>query len=159
MINIPGTDFSMPPIARKVPPMLHSDAERKQRNGLLGKIHVAKKQMALSPDEYEMILRSLGVASAADLTIDGLEKMVKLLKHYGWKPIRNPHARRESPLPALRRRCVDAAAKLDNGEKRLAGLAFKICGTAQLAWCKDAKNLKRLLAALGNLEDRAYDRP
>jgi len=86
------------------------------------------------------------------LTIDGLEKMVKLLQHYGWKPTRNPLARRESPLPALRMRCVEAASKLENGDKRLAGLALKICGTAQLAWCKDPQKLERLLAVLGNIK-------
>lgn len=149
--TIPGTDFPFPVIERKGPPRLLTDGEKKQRNGLLAKIHVAKKQMALGPDEYEMILRSLGVASAADLTMDGLEKMVKLLQHYGWKPTRNPLAKRESPLPALRRRCVEAAGKIENGDRRLAGLAKRICGTEQLAWCRDAKDLGRLLAVLGNI--------
>lgn len=150
-MNIPGTDFPFPVIERKSPPVLHSDAERQQRNGLLAKIHLAKKQMQLSPDEYEMILRSLSVSTAADLNIPQLENMVKLLKHYGWKPARNPHARRQSPLPALRRRCVEMAATIENSEKRLAGLARRICGTSQLAWCRDAAKLERLLAVLGNI--------
>lgn len=150
--TIPGTDFPFPVIERKGPPKMLTAAESKQRRGLLGKIHIAKKQMRLNPDEYEMILRSLKVSTAADLTIDGLEKMVKLLQHYGWKPTRNPLARRESPLPALRMRCVEAASKLENGDKRLAGLALKICGTAQLAWCKDPQKLERLLAVLGNIK-------
>jgi len=154
--TIPGTDFPFPVIERKGPPRLLTDAQSKQRRGLLAKIHVAKKQMRLGPDEYEMILRSLGVASAADLSMDGLEKMVKLMKHYGWKPTRNPLTQRESPIPALRRRCVEAAGLLENGDKRLAGLAMKICGTSQLAWCRDARKLERLLAVLGKLKEGNY---
>ena len=157
--TIPGTDFPFPVIERKGPPRLLTDAQSKQRRGLLAKIHVAKKQMRLGPDEYEMILRSLGVSTAADLSMDGLEKMVKLLKHYGWKPTRNPLARRESPIPALRRRCVEAALLLDNGDKRLAGLALKICGTSQLAWCRDKNKLERLLAVLGKIKEGNYAEP
>jgi len=149
--TIPGTRFPFPVIPRKGPPALHTEGEKKQRRGLLAKIHVAKQHMRLTDGEYEMILRSLNVSTAADLTIPQLENMIKLLKHYGWKPARNPHARRESPLPALRRRCVEAAAKIENGERRLAGLAQRICGTAQLAWCRDAKHLERLLAVLGSI--------
>lgn len=156
--TIPGTDFPFPVIERKGPPRLLTDAQSKQRRGLLAKIHVAKKQMALGPDEYEMILRSLHVATAADLTMDGLEKMVKLMQSYGWKPTRNPLAQRESPLPALRRRCVETSSKLENGDKRLAGLALKICGTSQLAWCQDARKLERLLAVLRKItEEENHD--
>jgi hypothetical protein len=61
----------------------------------------------------------------------------------------------EAPrLAALRKRCVEEARKIPNGERRLAGLAAKICGTAQLAWCTDAAKLERLLAVLGRIEDR-----
>ncbi|HBJ76220.1 MAG TPA: hypothetical protein DDY86_12265 [Syntrophaceae bacterium] len=154
--TIPGTDFPFPVIERTGPPKLLTDRESRQRRGLLAKIHVAKKQMGLNDGEYEMILRAFKVGSAADLTMDGLEKMIKLLKHYGWKPTRNPLTQRESPIPALRRRCVEAAGLLENGDKRLAGLALKICGTSQLAWCRDARKLERLLAVLGKLKEENY---
>ncbi|MFA5075619.1 MAG: phage protein GemA/Gp16 family protein [Candidatus Babeliales bacterium] len=163
VLTIPGTDFPFPAIERKGPPQLLSNAESRQRRGLLAKIHVAKKQMRLSTDEYGMILRSLGVSTAADLPIGGLEKMVKLMKHYGWKPMSNPLARRTGTNPdqlaALRIRCVEAANSLENGEKRLAGLALKICGTSQLVWCHDARKLERLLAVLGKISTQGVATP
>lgn len=153
-LTIPGTDFPFPDIERKGPPVLHSEAERKQRRGLLAKIHVAKKQMRINDGEYEMMLRSFKVATAADMTLNQLELFVKLLKHYGWKPSPslNPSQKgREAQVAALRKRCVEAASGIENGEKRLAGLALKICGTSQLAWCRDTKKLERLLAVLGKI--------
>lgn len=154
-LTIPGTDFPFKVIERKGPPKLLTDRETRQRRGLLAKIHVAKKQMQLNDGEYEMILRSFNVASAGDMTLAQLEGMVKMLKHYGWKEIKMPGRRggkTEGMLIALRARCVQAAREIISGDKRLAGLAEKICGTSQLIWCRDAKKLERLLAVLGNIK-------
>lgn len=151
-MNIPGTEFPFPVIERKGPPVLHSEAEHKQRRGLLAKIHVAKKQMRLNDGEYEMMLRSFKVATAADMTLAQLELFIKLLKHYGWKPqAAIKSSKLTEQMTALRRRCVEASSKIENGEKRLAGLAMKICGTSQLSWCRDVKKLERLLAVLGKI--------
>ncbi len=150
-MNIPGTDFSMPEIQRKGPPVLHSEAERKQRRGLLAKIHVAKAQMSLNDSEYEMILRSFKVSTAADMTLRELENCVKVLKSYGFKPGRSRAGDMAARLAALRARCVELSRGIANGEKRLAGLALKICGTSQLPWCRDAARLERLLAVLGKI--------
>jgi hypothetical protein len=154
--TIPGTDHPFKVYERKGPPPLKTDAQAKQRRGLLAKIHVAKKQMGLNAGEYEMILKSFKVCTAADMTLVQLENMVKLLKHYGFKPCKSRNFREEqSPeqFAALRRRCVDLAKEIPNGEKRLAGLALKICGVSTLTWCKDAGKLERLLAVLGKIKE------
>lgn len=153
--TIPGTDYPFQVISRTGPPKLLTDKELKQRRGLLAKIHIAKEQMRLNKDEYEMFLRSFGVASAGDIqTIAELERMVKILKSYGWREIKVPH-KGASPeqVIALRGRCVAAAREIKNGDKRLAGLAEKICGTSQIVWCQNAKKLERLLAVLGNIKN------
>jgi phage gp16-like protein len=151
--TIPGTTTPYPVYERKGPPPLKTDAHVKQRRGLLAKIHIAKQQMGLNSGEYEMILKAFKVSTAADLTLPQLENMVKLLKHYGWKPRKSRKAAaHDDRLDALRRRCVEAAKALDNGEKRLAGLALKICGVSQLTWCRDAAKLERLLAVLGKIK-------
>jgi len=152
---IPGTDFPFEVIERKGPPKLLTEREKKQRRGLLAKIHIAKQQMQINDGEYEMNLRSFKVASAGDMTIDQLEGMVKMLKHYGWKPSPslNPSRQgREGQLVALRARCVQASREITNGDKRLAGLAEKICGTSQLVWCHSVPKLERLLAVLGKIK-------
>lgn len=151
--TIPGTDFELTVYERKGPPPLFTAAQKKQRQGLLAKIHIAKKEMGLNEGEYEMILRGFKVASAADMTLEQLENCVKLLKHYGWKPAHIRKKENPEQLAALRRRCVETAKGLPNGEKRLAGLAEKICGTSQVVWCHSAPKLERLLAALGKIRE------
>jgi hypothetical protein len=49
---------------------------------------------------------------------------------------------------------VEVAKTLENGEKRLAGLAGKICGFASLTWCLEAAKLERLLAVLGSIKEK-----
>ncbi|MDX9820640.1 MAG: DUF1018 domain-containing protein [Syntrophales bacterium] len=138
--------------------MLRSDAEARQRRGLLAKIHIAKQQMALSDGEYEMILRSFKVGSAADLSLRQLENMVKLLKHYGWKAsVPNRKSKpNEDRIVALKERVRVLSLGILNGEKRLPGLVKKICGVDSLAWCQDADKLERLLAAIGKIKEEAY---
>lgn len=152
--TIPGTTFPFPVYERKGPPPIKSDAQVKQRRGLLAKIHIARKELGLNEGEYEMMLRAFKVSTAADLTLPQLEDLVKLLKHYGWKAVktRRPAGRAEH-FEALRARCLDLAGEIRNGDKRLAGLAERICGTGQLAWCRDAAKLERLLAVLGKIKE------
>jgi len=153
---IPGTEFPLPAYARTGPPPLRDEREAKQRRGLLAKIHIAKKQLGLNPGEYEMILRGFKTASAGDLPIAELEKLVKLLKHYGFRPL--PKRGRseedsEEQLAALRKRVAELAGAIRDGARRLPGLTKKFCGVVPLPWCRDAANLRRLLACLQKIKE------
>ena len=116
--------------------------------------------MGLRDDEYEAILTAFKVESAKDMTVPQLENLVKLMKHHGWKEIKLAKLRKSAScgnpeqLDALRRRCVEIAKEIENGEKRLAGLAEKICGVSNLTWCRDVKKLERLLAVLGKIKEK-----
>lgn len=154
---IPGTNV---PFAGYRPtgqrPPLRDAAEAAQRRGLLAKVHIAKKDMGLNSGEYEAILAGFRVASAGELSVPQLERLVKYLEKLGWKQVRRLRRKasdRELRLDALRRRCVEIARTIDNGERRLAGLALKICGVSSLTWCRDAAKLERLLAVLGNIKE------
>jgi len=126
---------------------------KKRRRALLAMVHIAKKELALNEGEYEMILHSFKVDSASELSIATLEKMVKYLKHLGWKPRRKKKSPEESgKLDALRRRCVALAQLIPNGERRLAGLAKSICGVSSLTWCREDNKLERLLAILEDIK-------
>jgi len=156
MNAIPGTNVKLTVYEPTgVRPYLQNASEKAQRRGLLAMVHIAKKDLMLRDDEYEMILSGFKVASSGELNIPQLERLVKYLKRLGWKPVRS---RRKKPAPAaarlaaLRERCVEVAKTLDNGEKRLAGLAAKICGFASLTWCREAAKLKRLLAVLDSIK-------
>jgi phage gp16-like protein len=159
MNAIPGTNVKLtvyePTGAR---PYLRNASEEAQRRGLLAMVHIAKKDLGLNEGEYEMILQGFKVASSGELNIPQLERLVKYLKRLGWKPVRSRRKKRpadaDNRLAALRERCVEIAKTIDNGEKRLAGLAAKICGFSSLTWCRDAAKLERLLAVLGSIKEK-----
>jgi phage gp16-like protein len=159
MNTIPGTNIPLKvyePTGYQ-PPMRNA-SEAAQRRGLLAMVHIAKKDLGLNESEYEMILRGFKVASSGDLNIPQLERLVKYLKRLGWKPLRSRRRKRpadaDARQAALRERCVEIAKTLENGEKRLSGLAAKICGFASLTWCRDAAKLERLLAVLGSIKGK-----
>lgn len=57
------------------------------RRAMLAKLHLARKQLALSEDSYRDILRRVtGKESAADLTDAQLDKALKEMKRFGFKP-------------------------------------------------------------------------
>ncbi len=159
MKMIPGTNVNFATYAPTgARPYLQNATEKAQRNGLLAMVHIAKKDLMLRDDEYEMILQGFKVASSGELDVPQLERLVKYLKKLGWKPVRSRRKKKAAPadarLAALRTRCVEVAKTLDNGEKRLAGLATKICGFSSLTWCRDAAKLERLLAVLGSIKEK-----
>jgi len=157
-MNIPGTQQPFKVYERKGPPVLRDDAEAQQRRGLLAKVHIAKKEMGLNEGEYEMILRSFKVSTAADMTIRQLENMVELLKRYGWKPARlrkkkDPDHR--ARLDALRKRVLEEAQDLPNWERRLPGLTKSICGVTALNWVDSAAKLEQLLVVVSQVKRMA----
>lgn len=125
-----------------------SSALERHRKLLLAKIHIAKKDLGLDDDIYREILFSrYKVMSAGRLRIANLEDMTGYLKSLGWKPQRD-----EKPqVEALRVRITEEASKIENGEKRLAGLVKKVAGVDRLQWCRDVGKLKRILKILGQL--------
>lgn len=136
------------------------DTQKRERNGLLAKIHVARKQLGLSEDQYEAVLRGFQVASAKEMTIPQLELLVKYFCNLGFRPIRarwlKPPEERHSDdqVIALWQRAREIAADLPGGTARLQGLVKKICGVAVLEWCRDEDKLERLLKVLGEIRER-----
>ncbi len=146
MNTIPGTNFPMKvyePTGVRARGQISnlSPSEERQRRGLLAMIHIAKKERCLRDDEYRMILSGFRAASASELSIPELERLVKYLKKLGWKPVRRrspsgtdckcvpirqgsetaPSPSRgdgqgggdDARLSALRRRCVEVATGTD----------------------------------------------
>ena len=59
-----------------------------QRKGLLAKVHIAKKELGMTEDQYEAVLSGLGAKSAGELTIPKLELLIRHMKYCGWKSYR-----------------------------------------------------------------------
>ena len=123
----------------------------KERKTLLAKVHIAKKELALPDGDYRAILEyEFNKRSAADLTILELEYLVDYFRSHGWQPRpgADPRLVTVNQLEALRVRARAIAAQIENGERRLRGLTWSQCGVEDIRWCRSAKLLKRLLAAL-----------
>ena len=125
-----------------------------QRNGLLAKVHIAKKELCLFEEDYRGILRrEFGVTSASALSIGELQSLVRYFESKGWRS-KKPESggpKPEGQIKALREKAWAMAGELDNGEKRLRALCMKICGVERIEWCNDTGQLKRLLAVLGKI--------
>jgi hypothetical protein len=139
-------------IERTQPPV--RDARRRV---LLAKIHIAVKELGMSDGEYRTLLRDrFGVSSAARLSTEEMETLLDRFVRRGWRPKGRagggaaPAARRRRrQVFALQSRARRILSQLDDGdERRLQGLCEKICGSGDLASCRDVKKLRRILAVL-----------
>ncbi len=138
------------------------DPEEARRNamrrGLLAKVHIAKKDLRLSDDQYGAILGRFKVASAGDLPVRELEKLVKFFKSLGWKPCtrreRGLDERQRAQVLALRHRIRDEAVSIRDWQRRLDGLVRKVCRVDVLEWCWDVPRLERLLKIIREIKQQ-----
>lgn len=134
-------------------------AQDQQRNKLLAMIHIAKKDLGLTEEQYGAILHGFKVESAKDLSLIQLDSCVKYFKHLGWEY--QPKPKQGGPDPkrvkALQERAKELAGKLENGEQRLQGLVRSVCRQTFLEWCTDVVKLERLLKVLGELNKAQSD--
>jgi len=134
------------------------DALAQQRQGLLAKIHIAKKDLGLTDDQYEAMLSGMKVKSARELTVLQMEKLVQYMKHHGWRPGKSRKLKPvDAQIAALKDRVRETSLEIANGQERLPGLIKKICGVDSLTWCRDVNKLERLLAVLGKIKEEGYD--
>ena len=89
------------------------DAE--QRKSLLAKVHVAKKQLGLTDDEYRAMLEgNFCLSSAAYLSLTDLKRLVLIMAEYGFKPTKGSakrNAARKIDADAISKGVVAASGK------------------------------------------------
>lgn len=125
------------------------------RTTLLAKIHVAKRDMALSEEVYRDILQTRhGVQSAASLSLAQMKSLIQHFKRLGWqtnsKPDRRPGTKPGSPVEGKRALLSKIEAQLAEVEKPWAyadGIARRVCKVDLVAWCTPAQ-LRKIVAAL-----------
>jgi hypothetical protein len=134
-----------------------ADRLQERRNGLLALVHIAKKEIPLSDDEYRDVIAYWGVKSSADMSIPELEELVKYFESLGFKKKvfdpRDPGSG-GGQIKALQERIRAEAEKLSNGEQRLKGLVKKIAKADDLKACRNVKKLKQVLKVVRLLQDR-----
>jgi len=129
----------------------------RRRNGLLALVHIAKKELLLSDDEYRDVVAYWGVRSSADMSISELEELLKYFESLGFKKkvagARDPGSG-VGQIKALQVRIQTEVRKLNNGEQRLKGLVKKIAKVDDLRFCRNVKKLKQILKVVRLLQDR-----
>ena len=134
-----------------------ADKLQERRNGLLALVHIAKKEIPLSDDEYRDVIAYWGVRSSADMSIPELEELVKYFEILGFKKkVSDPRdpGSGVGQIKALQERIRSEAEKLSNGEQRLQGLVKKIAKANDLKACRNVKKLKQVLKVVRLLQDR-----
>ncbi len=135
----------------------------RRRAALLAKIHIAAKDLGIPAADYRALLMGeFGVPSAADLSLEQMERLVEYFARRGWRPRGRGDRgaslaarRRSRRVFALQSRAREMFSRLeDSDERRLRGLCEKICGSPDLASCRDPEKLRRILAVLGRLGRR-----
>jgi phage gp16-like protein len=138
---------------------------QQQRNGLLALVHIAKKELGLTDDEYHACVTALGAGSAGALSIPELERLMKHFKKIGFvkKPAitrlaysaevatkagRKATPRQGGQVTALQERIRSIAQDMENGEARMTGLIKAKCGVEDLRFCRDVKKLKQVLRVM-----------
>lgn len=134
-----------------------ADKLQDRRHKLLALVHIAKKEIPLSDDEYRDVIAYWGVRSSANMSVPELEDLVKYFESLGFKK-KVPDLRDPGPgagqIKALQERVREEAWKLNNGEERLKGLVKKIAKEDDLKACRNVKKLKQLLKVIRLLQNK-----
>lgn len=140
-----------------------------RRNGLISKIHVAKKQLALHDDSYRAVLEgATGKSSLRAMSMAELEQTLAAFGKFGFKA-------KKSPVRAGSRRMADGdqARKIralwmmlyhlgeiaDPSEEALAGFVERMSGCTALQWISVAEADKTIKGLRGWLERVGYYHP
>lgn len=137
------------------------DRSQQHRKAMLGKLHIAKKQLALDEDDYRQILfDEAGVESAADADKAGLEAVLRRFQALGFKPLpkRGGRAQAQSPMARKARALWISLYHLgevrNRSEKALEAFATRQLKCEAMAWANQREAAK-LIEALKAMAIRA----
>ncbi len=125
-------------------------SKNQYRNALLAKAHIAKKELCLADELYRAIIfDEFGVKSAANLSNRELKQLIARFETKGFRPKNGPQDQAE----ALKERIGQELIGTDLTERRFRGLVRKVCNVDDVRFCRDVRQLKRLLAVLRGIID------
>ena len=138
------------------------NAQKKdERNGLISKIHVAKKQLAMEEESYRaMLARVTGHDSLKAMNEQQLDKVLKELKRFGFKAKGGKRAGTRKmagcPLAAkIRALWLDLyhlGAIADPSEEALASFVNRMTGCRSMQWMNSSQADNAIKALRGWLE-------
>lgn len=138
------------------------------KNALIGKIHVAKKQLALTDDSYRDVLyRITGKDSCAKMTVPHLEAVLDEFKRLGFKPTGGKRAGARKKADTAQAAMIRAlwldlyhfGAVYDPSEEALSAFVKRTCGVPALQWINTYKADDVIKALRGWLERIGFTAP
>jgi phage gp16-like protein len=133
------------------------------RQRLLAKVHIAKKEMKLSDDDYAVIVESVsrpGKTSSAQLNLQQLEALIERFKELGWqskKPKKlSPKSRdkaefeknQKDKIRALWITAGQVGAIADNSESALQGFVKRMTDIDRIDWVVEVRHFNILIEGL-----------
>lgn len=130
------------------------------RNAMLGKIHVAKKHLAIDDETLREIAFNFGsppVRSLSQQTSEGLESIIKHLEKMGFQRSRPARAgrkpeatpERQAQLDKIDALCADSRLSINYAH----GIARRMYQVERLEWCTH-QQLRGVIAALTKRVER-----
>lgn len=127
------------------------------RNGLIAKIHIARKDLALSDESYKAVLfGATGKESCKDMNLKELESVLSRFKSLGFsgKPARAGKRKMATGAQAKKIRALwltlhEMGALRDPSEEALASFVARACGVDDLHWITPAQADRTIKALRG----------
>lgn len=139
-----------------------------QRNGLIARIHVAKKQMAMDDDSYRGLLRRVGGAeSCTAMDMHALERVISEFERLGFRKTGPKRAKREklagapvaTKIRALWMSLWNLGAIHDPGEPALEAFCKRMAGVEKLQWLTPSMADRVIRGLYGWLERAGWEQP
>lgn len=137
------------------------DASSQHRRAMIGKVHIAKKDLAMAEDDYRQgLLDTTGKMSSADCTEAELEKLLAWFQSKGFRPIpkRGAAPAAQHPMAKKARALWISLYQLgvvqNPSEQALEAFAKRQLGCDRLVWARQS-NGGKLIEALKAMAERA----
>lgn len=137
------------------------DARSQHRRSMLAKVHIAKKTLGLTDDDYvAVLLRVAGHESAGQCTDAELDRVLKDFERMGFSAKARPKGPRPADHPAAKKaRALWISLGLlgavrDPSERALEAFARRQLGCTKMAWA-DQSMVYKLIEALKAIAERA----
>lgn len=127
------------------------------KQAMLAKIHIAKKELNLTDDNYRALLQGVtGKTSTKGMSLPEMDEVLIRLKEHGWKP--KPIKRADHPQArkcrALWYTLYKAGVIQSNKESSLIAFGKRQTGIDSLTWIREPKECGKIIEALKAMAKR-----
>ncbi|MGB3167122.1 MAG: regulatory protein GemA [Alteraurantiacibacter sp.] len=137
------------------------DRSDQHRRSMLAKVHIAKKQLQLTDDDYrQIVFEETGRTSAGDCSEAQLEKVIGRFRRQGFRPVPAKRKTRTATHPvALKARAMwislhQLGVVQNPSDQALEAFAKRQLGCDRLVWARQSHGY-RLIEALKAMAERA----